>query len=582
VNPQLAARACLVGGVMVAASLAGWLVPRITWLGNQTGPWRIWLLGGAALFALAGLRWARPRLEPLTGDNEARRRQAAHDFPFRVARLFFAASVVAGLGTAVHLALSGQAAGQALVAGVITYLVLVLPVLGTYLVARRLLRSHAAGVRGGGALDAVRQPVALRLAFAVQLPVVVSAAGIVLVEQADGQAYARALEDYHRENWARSFDRAIRVVAQDQRHAFARAAAPPEGVELIVEPGRPVLWATVPADESVGRPLGLRLPPLVLLALVTLLAALLGRWLAGEVTAELVAIREGLRALRADEDDAEPLPTAPRGAVSFRENAAVTQAFQGTLASFARRRAAIQAAARQRQEAEQAKARFLAHLSHELKSPLNSILGFTELLLAGIEGPLEDREREQLAIIWRSGDALLRFILALLDLARMEGPDTGLRARAATSGELAAAVQQHIREDPVGSVAMTVRLPNGLDVGCLADVMPTARALVLGAGVLLDAMEGGQVEIALARASVGGGLDAHIRVAAVEADETERVRLIDQVSTARRVSVPANDDRFSSATAALILLRRIAEAQAGRFSTANEGWPRFTLTLPPG
>ena len=62
----------------------------------------------------------------------------------------------------------------------------------------------------------------------------------------------------------------------------------------------------------------------------------------------------------------------------------------------------------------------LYHLSHDLRGPLNSILGFCELLLEGIEGPLNENQETDLAAIYQSAQNLLGLISNLVDLSKLE------------------------------------------------------------------------------------------------------------------------------------------------------------------
>jgi PAS domain S-box-containing protein len=70
--------------------------------------------------------------------------------------------------------------------------------------------------------------------------------------------------------------------------------------------------------------------------------------------------------------------------------------------------------------ADRAKSAFLATMSHELRSPLNSIIGFTSVLLEGLAGPLNDTQTKQLRIINDSSRHLLAIISDLLDISRIE------------------------------------------------------------------------------------------------------------------------------------------------------------------
>lgn len=76
-----------------------------------------------------------------------------------------------------------------------------------------------------------------------------------------------------------------------------------------------------------------------------------------------------------------------------------------------------------REEAEVAnrvKSEFLALLSHEFRTPLQAIFGYTELLEREIHGPLSDDQRRDLKRIQQSQQHLLGLITSILDFARLE------------------------------------------------------------------------------------------------------------------------------------------------------------------
>ncbi len=78
-------------------------------------------------------------------------------------------------------------------------------------------------------------------------------------------------------------------------------------------------------------------------------------------------------------------------------------------------------AARQRaEEANAAKAEFLAVMSHELRTPLNAIAGHTQLMELGIHGPLTDLQRDALGRIQRNQQYLLALINDVLNFAKLE------------------------------------------------------------------------------------------------------------------------------------------------------------------
>jgi PAS domain S-box-containing protein len=71
-------------------------------------------------------------------------------------------------------------------------------------------------------------------------------------------------------------------------------------------------------------------------------------------------------------------------------------------------------------EANRLKSEFLANMSHELRSPLNGIIGFTELMYLGKVGPTSAEHKEYLGDILTSARHLLQLINDILDLAKVE------------------------------------------------------------------------------------------------------------------------------------------------------------------
>ncbi len=90
-----------------------------------------------------------------------------------------------------------------------------------------------------------------------------------------------------------------------------------------------------------------------------------------------------------------------------------------------------QSAEIERQNAELARAsrmksEFLAAITHELKTPLNAILGFADLLEAGIGGALAPEQKGHVDEILGAGKELLGLVNRLLELARLDAGKTPL------------------------------------------------------------------------------------------------------------------------------------------------------------
>lgn len=74
----------------------------------------------------------------------------------------------------------------------------------------------------------------------------------------------------------------------------------------------------------------------------------------------------------------------------------------------------------QRHEVEKLKQDFVAMVSHELRSPLNSVLGFLEMLPEGVYGDLTELGKEKVAVADRNITRLIRLINDLLDIEKLE------------------------------------------------------------------------------------------------------------------------------------------------------------------
>ncbi|SEP76284.1 Signal transduction histidine kinase [Devosia sp. YR412] len=79
--------------------------------------------------------------------------------------------------------------------------------------------------------------------------------------------------------------------------------------------------------------------------------------------------------------------------------------------------------------ASRSKTNFLAHLSHDIRTPLNHIIGFAELMRHQTYGPLGDaRYADYVQSIKQSGEHLLASFATILDLAELEGGQKPLRS----------------------------------------------------------------------------------------------------------------------------------------------------------
>lgn len=112
--------------------------------------------------------------------------------------------------------------------------------------------------------------------------------------------------------------------------------------------------------------------------------------------------------------------------------------------------ARIERALRERNEALQAadqlKSEFIATVSYELRNPLNSLIGFADLLGSRLYGDLNDKQREYCELIIDSGHQLLMLVNDMLDLAVIESGHMALEPRLFDPQAMIAAIVALTRE----------------------------------------------------------------------------------------------------------------------------------------
>lgn len=159
---------------------------------------------------------------------------------------------------------------------------------------------------------------------------------------------------------------------------------------------------------------------------------------------------------------------------------------------------------------------FLHHITHDLRNPLGSVIGFVEILLKGTAGELSAQQRSIVSSMQRSLNRQLSLINNILDIAKMESGRTRLQLKSLSPAECArrsVEMLESLAAQKQLNVAMTIppelRLVGDPDIleriltNLLANAIkytPTGGSITLGAE---DIDEGRAVRFRVADTGMG-------------------------------------------------------------------------------
>jgi len=229
-------------------------------------------------------------------------------------------------------------------------------------------------------------------------------------------------------------------------------------------------------------------------------------------------------------------------------------------------------------EASRHKSAFLANMSHEFRTPLNAIIGFSQVLLDSSLKVTEEERKQFLTDILTSGRHLLKLINEILDLAKVEAGQMELHLESVAIGDLL---------DSVHSTVRPLAAQKAIDLEVESDhriprlLMDRARILQVLLNLVGNAIkftsESGRIWV---RASAENGL-LHLEVGdtgcGIAAADQERIFLEFQQS---RAGIGA--DKPDGTGLGLALAKKFVEMHGGRIWVESEirKGSRFYFTLP--
>jgi PAS domain S-box-containing protein len=227
---------------------------------------------------------------------------------------------------------------------------------------------------------------------------------------------------------------------------------------------------------------------------------------------------------------------------------------------------------------ERAKAEVLAVMSHEVRTPLNGLLGTLDLLG---QTRLDARQKDYLRILETSGQLLLHHVNDVLDIARL---DSGLMPRAEVPVDLHDLAQEVIENQRAAAEArgnrLELELPQDGQTGLISDQRLLKRVLLNLLGNAVKFTEGGRIRLSVRHLGPHGPTEFRVSDTGIGISEQDLSRIFEDF-----VTLDASYARSQGGTGlGLGIARRIVAQLGGTLmvdSTPGLGSSfHFALTAP--
>jgi signal transduction histidine kinase/CheY-like chemotaxis protein len=234
--------------------------------------------------------------------------------------------------------------------------------------------------------------------------------------------------------------------------------------------------------------------------------------------------------------------------------------------------------AEQLKTASEAKSRFLASLSHELRTPINSILGLARILLDRCDGELTPEQERQVRLIERAADGLATTVDDLLDLAKAEAGRLEVRLTHLEVRELFAVLNGMLRPLVASdAVQFVVDEPEGVPAMHTDEAKVTEILRNLVSNALKYTTEG-EVRVSASYDPAVGAVIFCVRDTGIGIDERDKERIFEEF-----VQLPGPLQVRSRGTGlGLSVARRLAHVLGGslELESAPGRGSTFRVVLP--
>ena len=243
-----------------------------------------------------------------------------------------------------------------------------------------------------------------------------------------------------------------------------------------------------------------------------------------------------------------------------------------------RSRAEAEVARHASEEASRTKSRMLATLSHEMRTPLNAIAGYTQLLGAGVRGPVTPAQLEDLQRIRQSQLHLTGVVNSVLRHAKLENAMLGTDLETVPVADVCAAVESLVLPQMREKGLTFAFRSNAPDLFARADSVKLRQILLnLLSNAVKFTSEGGHVSVTCDAGEQAGTVAVHVADTGVGIASVLLEKVFEPFV---QVGVPVSSDE--GVGLGLWISRDLARAMGGELTVRSEldQGSVFTLTLP--
>jgi light-regulated signal transduction histidine kinase (bacteriophytochrome)/DNA-binding NarL/FixJ family response regulator/HPt (histidine-containing phosphotransfer) domain-containing protein len=233
----------------------------------------------------------------------------------------------------------------------------------------------------------------------------------------------------------------------------------------------------------------------------------------------------------------------------------------------------------QAQDASRAKSRFLAGMTHELRTPLHGILGYAQLLSA--EGGLNALQAMRVHAMMGASTHLLEMINRVLELSEIEAEQVRLCPAPVEVEAVISACLDVVRPTAQAKgLVLSIKAAPGMATDIVADSMRLRQMLLNLLGNAVKFTDAGTVEVRLARAATASAIRIEVADTGPGIPATQRTRLFQDFERLENHDLAS----VEGAGLGLALSARLAALMGGciGFEPGETGGSVFWLELPYG